>query len=135
MSKARRRALPAVAAICLVLTPVALLSPAGALPLQEDQPAGEGATTTTTLPEGDSDLGRIIPLPNSGHEPDSAGDRGGWQQVGLFFAICAVIICIGVYIWWRGRRNRNALRAEGLDRVEWARTHGGDVRRPSEPHP
>ena len=134
MSKARRGALLAVAAICLVFTSVGSLTPAGALPLQKDQPAGEDATTTT-LPEGDSDLGRIIPLPDSGHEPDSAGDRGGWQQVGLFFVICAVIIGIGVYIWWRGRRNRNALRAEGLDRVQWARTHGGDVRRPSEPRP
>lgn len=133
MSPARRRALPAVAAICLVLTSVGSLTPAGALSLQED-PAGEGATTTT-LSEGDSDLGRIIPLPDSGREPDSAGDRGGWQQIALFFAICAVIVGIGVYIWWRGRRNRNALRAEGLDRTEWARTHGGDVRRPSEPRP
>jgi hypothetical protein len=84
--------------------------------------------TTTTLPEDDSELGRIIPLPNSGREPTSPGERGGWQQVTLFFAICAVIVGIGVYLWWRSRRSRAQLRARGLDRVEWARSHGGDVR-------
>lgn len=96
----------------------------------EVQPAVEEpvGVTTTTLPEDDSELGRIIPLPNSGREPTSPGDRGGWQQVTLFFAICAVIIGIGAYVWWRGRRNRAQLRARGVDRVEWARSHGGDVR-------
>jgi hypothetical protein len=91
-----------------------------------DDPVG---VTTTTLPEESGELGRIIPLPNTGHEPTSPGDRGGWQQVTLFFAICGVIIAIGVYVWWRSRRTRARLHAEGLDRVEWARAHGGDVRR------
>jgi hypothetical protein len=90
-----------------------------------DDPVG---ITTSTLPEDNSEVGRIIPLPDSGREPSDPGDRGGWQQVALFFAICAVIVGIGAYVWWRGRRNRARLRAEGLDRVEWARSHGGDVR-------
>jgi hypothetical protein len=108
-------------------TVVATVAPAASS--VPDEPAG---ITTSTLPEDDGEVGRIIPLPNSGREPSDPGDRGGWQQATLFFAICAVIGAIGVYVWWRSRRNRARLRGEGLDRVEWARSHGGDVRRGAE---
>jgi len=93
----------------------------------QDQP------TTTTLPEDNSDLGRIIPLPNSGHKPIDAGDRGGWQQITLFFAICAVIIGIAAFVWLRSRRARAQRRAAGHDPVAMAKAHGGDVRAPRPP--
>jgi hypothetical protein len=132
-----------VAAAAAAVAVVAFATGAGA----QDDPAGTVASTvapassvadepvgitTSTLPEDDGEVGRIIPLPNSGREPSDPGDRGGWQQATLFFAICAVIVAIGAYLWWRSRRNRARLQAEGLDRVEWARSHGGDVRRGAE---
>jgi hypothetical protein len=132
-----------VAAVAGAVAVLAFATAAGA----QDDPAGTGTSTvapaadvpgepvgitTSTLPADNSEVGRIIPLPNSGREPSDPGDRGGWQQATLFFAICAVIVAIGTYVWWRGRRNRARLRDEGIDRVQWARSHGGDVREGAE---
>jgi hypothetical protein len=88
---------------------------------------------TTTLPLSNSDLGRIIPLPNSGAEPEDPGDRGGWQQVGLFVLVCVVILAMGAFVWWRSRVARARRSAEGLDPVTVARERGGDVRKPRPP--
>jgi uncharacterized protein HemX len=120
-----RRARRAVtAAIVTTSTAVALASGAWA----QDAPV-----TTTTLPEDNGCLGKIVRRPNCGAEPTSPGDRGGWQQLTLFVLVCAVIIGIAVYVWWRSRRLRDARRAEGHDPVSVARSHGGDVRRPPPP--
>lgn len=99
---------------------------------QTDSTGGAGVTTST-LPESDGDLGEIIPEPNSGAEPTSPGDRGGWQQLALFVLVCVTIVGIGVFVWWRSRVARDRRRAEGHDRVAYARTHGGDVRKPRPP--
>lgn len=122
------RTVMAVAVVALALGSIddAALS-AGS---RQGEPA-EGVTTTT-LPEGEGDVGRIIPLPDSGRAPESPGDRGGWQQVTLFFVICLVILAMAVYVWRRSRCNRARLGSDGLDRVSRARHHGGDVR--GEPH-
>lgn len=92
-----------------------------------------GPIITTTLPEGDSDLGRIIPRPNSGSEPTSPGDRGGWQQLALFLFVCGVIVAMAVFVWWRSRIARGRRDAEGHDPVQAARAHGADVRKPRPP--
>src|SRR5690606_5144062 len=55
--------------------------------------AQQGATTTT-LPVGRGDIGDIIPKPNSGHEHEHTGDRGGWQPITLFFLLCASLATI-----------------------------------------
>ncbi|MCP4436354.1 MAG: hypothetical protein GY812_12790 [Actinomycetia bacterium] len=93
----------------------------------------DAPVTTSTLPESNADIGRIIPLPNSGQEPQDPGDPGGWQQVALFFLVCAVILAMAGWVIWRGRVNRARRREAGLDRVEVARRAGGDVRKPRPP--
>lgn len=88
--------------------------------------------TTSTLPTG-GDMGRILPRPNSGQEPQTPGDPGGSQQVGLFFGLCAVIAAMVAFGLWRSRVARARRAAEGRDPVELARRSGGDVRKPRPP--
>ena len=99
----------------------------------EAAPTQDEPVTTSTLPESNADLGRIIKLPDSGQEPQEAGDRGGWQQIALFFLVCAVILAMAGWVIWRGRINRRRRREAGLGRVEVARRTGGDVRKPRPP--
>jgi hypothetical protein len=54
----------------------------------------------------DDNLGEIIPKPNAGRAPSSAGDRGGSLQSVLFFGICGAMLLIGGLAWREGRRNR-----------------------------
>jgi hypothetical protein len=89
--------------------------------------------TTSTLPESNADLGRIIPAPNSGAEPEDPGDPGGWQQLALFVLVCVVILAMGAWVWWRSRIRRERRRAAGEDPVEVAKREGGDVRAPRPP--
>ncbi len=96
-------------------------------------PTTAAPVVTTTLPESDSQFGRIIPKPNSGVEPQSPGDRGGWEQTGLFFLICAVIAAMALFVWWRSRVARTRRLAAGHDPVAEARLHGADVRAPRPP--
>jgi uncharacterized protein HemX len=63
---------------CVVILGV----PAGA---QEPEP-----DTTTTLTPG-AEAPHIIPRPNSGAEPQEAGDRGGALQLGLLGLLVVVI--------------------------------------------
>lgn len=102
-------------------------------PTATTPPTTAAPIITTTLPESDADLGRIIPLPNSGVEPEEPGDRGGWQQLALFVMVCLVIVAMGVFVWWRSRIARDRRRAEGHDPVTMAREHGGDMRKPRPP--
>lgn len=96
-------------------------------------PAVEVPIITTTLPEAQGDLGRIIPRPNSGVEPESPGDRGGWQQLALFLAVCAVILGMAAFVWQRSRIARATRESTGADPVTQARQHGADVRAPRPP--
>lgn len=106
-----------------------LASTASAAPVQEDD-VDPYMTTTSLSPEGD--VGRIIPLPNSGSEPRSATDRGGVFQIGLFLLICAVIVGIGIWVWLKSRKSRAERQDAGLSRVSLARARGADVRQPPE---
>jgi hypothetical protein len=80
--------------------------PAAAAPARA---AGVAAVTQTTVPGGPADDpdgdastddapvpgGHIIPRPNSGREPEDAGDRGGALQVTVFLSIVAGLGAIG----------------------------------------
>lgn len=90
--------------------------------------------TTTTLPiDTRTGLGDIVPKPNSGREPLTPGDPGGWQQGMLFFLICGAIILIACVVIWTGMRARKRRDAAGFDPVELARQRGEGVRRPPQP--
>ena len=133
----------AVALLSSLLVCLCLLAPgAGAAPGQDDPvdtPSGvapttsAGGVTTSTLPESNTEFGRIIPAPNSGAEPEDPGDPGGWQQLALFVLVCAVILGMGAWVWWRSRIRRQRRREAGEDPVEVAKRRGGDVRTPRPP--
>ncbi|MEZ5238665.1 MAG: hypothetical protein R2716_06850 [Microthrixaceae bacterium] len=135
VARAMAAALGLVAAVLAMVVLVA--APAGA---QDDagpgttEPAGSTAVleTTTTLPSG-GEIGNILPRPNSGREPQTPGDPGGSQQVMLFFAICAAILGITGFVYWRSRVARARRAAAGRDPVTVARQSGGDVRKPRPP--
>lgn len=91
--------------------------------------SAQPGATTTTLPTDNRSLGDIIPTPNSGSEPEDPGDRGGWLQVTLFFAILATIIGIAVAVWWQSKRARQRREAAGTDPVALAKGRGEGVRK------
>ena len=132
-----------LAGLALVLAVLLGPPPAAAGAVQEDGPTTSRAApetssapsivTTSTLPESNSEFGRIIPVPNSGAEPEDPGDRGGWQQLALFVLVCGVILAMGAWVWWRSRIRRDRRRAAGGDPVEVAKREGGDVRAPRPP--
>lgn len=67
-------------------------------------PAAHGAdevTTTTAVPSGD-----IIPEPNSGEDPDDAGDRGGVLQTAVFVGIMVAVAGAGGWLVVQSRRTR-----------------------------
>ena len=65
-------------------------------------PAGaQESTTTTVVPSGD-----IIPEPNSGAEPEDAGDRGGALQTVLFLGLIVVVAGAGWFLVAQSRRAR-----------------------------
>jgi hypothetical protein len=68
-------------------------------------PAGAGddpgaTTSTTAFDDGDQ---RIIPRPNSGHEPTEAGDRGGALQLAV---LGLIVVGVGVVGWKVFRQTR-----------------------------
>lgn len=68
-------------------------------------PAGAGEDSTTTeaeAPESPS----IIPRPNSGQEPDDAGDRGGTLQTIVFVIVVAGVVVIGALVVRESRKAR-----------------------------
>ena len=64
--------------------------------------AQDDPTSTTLAPVPDQD---IVPAPNTGEEPDDAGDRGGALQLGL---LALVVIAIGGAIVVVVRQSRQA---------------------------
>ncbi|MDE0803604.1 MAG: hypothetical protein OSA99_09805 [Acidimicrobiales bacterium] len=90
----RTRLLVAAACLLLVLAPPAIAAP-----------AGDGDAPVTTLgqqPEG----GGIIPRPDSGTEPEDAGDRGGALQTVLFVVMLGGVVVIAGLVVRESRRAR-----------------------------
>lgn len=78
-------------------------------------PAGaqsDDTTTTTVSPFDDPDAqlptGNILPRPNSGQAPESAGDPGGWMQYMVFALIFAGLALIVVLVVRESRKARSA---------------------------
>lgn len=91
----RLRLIVVLACVLLALTPPALAAPVG--------DGGDGPVTTLgEQPDG----GGIIPRPNSGTEPDDAGDRGGALQTVLFVAILGGVAVMVVLVVRESRRAR-----------------------------
>jgi len=85
----------AVVALACTLAPGAVTT-AGA---QDD-----GSTTTSTR-EAPASPG-IIPEPNSGSEPEDAGDRGGSLQSLVFVVVVAGVVVMGALIVRESRKAR-----------------------------
>lgn len=61
----------------------------------------EGTTTTARIEGGD-----IIPRPNTGAEPQDAGDRGGALQTVLFVGIVGGVVVMAAIVVRQSRRAR-----------------------------
>jgi len=81
--------------VAAVLVTAALLFPGTAALAQ-----GE-STTTSAVPTRD-----IIPKPNSGAEPEDAGDRGGALQSVLFVGLIVVVVGGGAWLTVQSRKAR-----------------------------
>lgn len=91
------RRLLATLALVSVLALGALAGTAVPVAAQADE-----QVTTTTAPQG----GDIIPQPNSGSEPEDAGDRGGALQTALFIGLVGAIVVAGAFIVRQSRAAR-----------------------------
>jgi len=69
-----------------------------------------GATAQVTPLDDESEdapgLGSIIGSPDAGPEPDDAGDRGGYAQLGLAMVLLTAVCFIGWRIVRESKRNR-----------------------------
>jgi hypothetical protein len=114
----RRPLLALLASLAVVVAGAVLLGagPAGASPgapergagvAQSGDPAadpdGDATTDDEPLPGGD-----IIPEPDSGVEPEDAGDRGGALQLTVFVVMLAGIALIVTLIVRESRKARRA---------------------------
>ena len=119
----RRRLLPLLLSLTVVLgTAVALAPAAGA------QSSDDGGATTTSLVIDNRELGNIITKPNAGKPAEDPGDPGGWLQVSLFFLIMGVVVLLVVGVAWRSKVLRERRKAAGLDPVDVAKRTGEGVR-------
>jgi hypothetical protein len=91
------RRLPEVA--CLFLIVLALTLAAAAPARAGDDP---DSTTTTAFDDGEQ---RIIPRPNSGHEPDEAGDRGGALQLAVLGLVVVGVGVVGFNVFRKTRQS------------------------------
>ncbi len=57
-------------------------------------------------PDDAPGLGSIIGSPDAGPEPDDAGDRGGYAQLGLAIVLLVAVSFIGWRIFRESKRNR-----------------------------
>jgi len=103
MTSGRIRVRLGTLVVCVVLTLVAAVRPAEA----QSSPPPPTSTPTTTLPV---DLGPqgVIPLPNSGHKPQSPGDEGGWAQLLLFGILATASAGIFGRVLWAARQHTKA---------------------------
>lgn len=121
----------ALALVASLLTATVLLATGGAAGAQDVTDAPDGAQATTTVvgevgPVSDCSPGHIVRKPNCGIPPESPTDPGGWLQLSLFYLICAAVVGIVAFVWWRSRVARNERRAAGLDPLTLARERGQD---------
>jgi hypothetical protein len=89
---------------------LALLAPTAAHAQEGGGPGTTDDTTTDVTPVPDQ---RIIPLPNSGHEPTDAGDPGGIGQVLVLVGILAALGVIVLLIRRDMRRGRGSAARPG----------------------
>lgn len=95
------RRLFAALALALALVSVLALGALGGAAVPAAAQA-DAQVTTTTAPRG----GDIIPQPNSGTEPEDAGDRGGALQTALFIGLVGAIVVAGAVIVRQSRMAR-----------------------------
>ena len=102
MTAARLRVRVGALVACVALALVVAAAPASA----QESPT-PSSTPTATLPV---DLGRqgVIPLPNSGHKPQSPGDEGGWEQLLLFGILATASAGIFGRVLWAARQHTKA---------------------------
>jgi len=93
------------------------------------------APEAPTIQGSDCGPGNIVRPPYCGQEPESRDDPGGWLQVTLFFLVCAVVIGMVAFVWWRSRVARRERTAAGLDPVSVARRSGRGLRPGETPDP
>lgn len=83
-------------------TPAAAASPRGDAPVTTAPVTSAPVTTLGEQPEG----GGIIPRPDSGVEPEDAGDRGGALQTVLFVIVVGGVLAIVGLVVRESRRAR-----------------------------
>jgi len=131
-----RGALAAVVLLgALLVAPLALAGPAGAQDGVGGSSGDPAASTTTFPPVENCGPGHIVRRPDCGVAPKSPTDPGGWLQVSLFYLICAAVVGITAFVWWRARVARKQRKALGLDPVSVARRSGQGVRRSTRKEP
>jgi len=69
-------------------------------------PASAGEEPPPTQPPGGVP-GNPIPRPNSGHEPENPGDRGGWVQLTLLALTVGGVAVIVLLVWREATRRRD----------------------------
>lgn len=74
-------------------------------PLVEQAPLPEDTVTSTTELPVDESLGRIVPRPNSGHDPIYQGDRGTGSQYAVFLGMIVAIAGIALFVVRQTRRS------------------------------
>lgn len=90
----------------LAATSVAGAQSSGGTTVTTSQIAPATARVPTTAQPMAAPTPNIIPMPNSGHPPRDAGERGGAWQEGLFFVMCGAVLGIGGLIWRDSRKKR-----------------------------
>lgn len=94
-----------VAGVTRSIVALALVAGLGIGTVGPVPPAAAQRGPTTTLEEGlDGNLGRMIPRPNSGSEPESPSDRGGWLQLTVLAVMVGGLVVIGGLIVRESRR-------------------------------
>lgn len=138
-----------VGALVMVATMVLAVTGTGPMAGAQGAPGDPSPTTsvpplrppTTLAPDdpviqgSDCGPGNIVRPPYCGQEPESRDDPGGWLQVSLFFLVCAVILGMVAFVWWRSRVARRDRQDAGLDPVTVARRSGQGLRPGEAPEP
>jgi hypothetical protein len=99
------RRVPAAAAAALAFVLLLVVgAPAGAqdTPPTTAAQVEDDSDAPTTLPE---ELGNIVGSPDPGPEPEDAGDRGGWAQLGLLGVLVLVVALVLRHLFRSANRN------------------------------